>query len=138
MTALVKLEEQILRHKAAIDKMEAEIGPLEDILDVENHRLHDDFEATRTGPTFSERKAIVEGMPEYLECMRLRPLQGNEREAADTLVKQMWAIPAQTAEGRRAKVSVLLSFVLDDDEWRTAQPASRGYLRRDPMPRPSN
>jgi hypothetical protein len=111
---------------------------LEDILDVENHRLHDDFEATRTGPTFSERKAIVEGMPEYLECMRLRPLQGNEREAADTLVKQMWAIPAQTAEGRRAKVSVLLSFVLDDDEWRTAQPASRGYLRRDPMPRPSN
>jgi hypothetical protein len=50
--------------------------------------------------------------------MRLRHLQAIEREVADGLVKQMWEIKAQTAEGRRAKVSVLLSFVLDDDEWR--------------------
>jgi hypothetical protein len=42
-------------------------------------------------------------MPEYLECMRLRHLQAIEREAADGLVKQMWEIKAQTAEGRRAK-----------------------------------
>jgi hypothetical protein len=49
------------------------------------------------------------------------PSAGIEREAADGLVRQMWEIKAQTAEGRRGKVSVLLSFVLDDDEWRAAK-----------------
>ena len=33
----------------------------------------------------------------------------------DALVKQMFAIPAHTAEGRRAKVSVLLGCILGDD-----------------------
>jgi hypothetical protein len=120
-STLVRLEKQILQHKKAIDLMEPEVGRLEDIWSKEDFRLHDKFEATRIGPTFSERKAIVEAMPEFRECMRLRHLQASEREVAEGLVKQMWKIPAQTAEGRRAKVSVLLSFVLDDDEWRTAK-----------------
>jgi hypothetical protein len=74
---LLKLEERIFQHKAAIDAMEPEADRLDGIWSRENHRLHDEFEATRTGPTFSERKAIVEGMPEYLECMRLRHLQAS-------------------------------------------------------------
>jgi hypothetical protein len=35
----------------------------------------------------------------------------------DALIKQMFATPAHTAEGRRAKVIVLLGCVLGDD-WR--------------------
>jgi hypothetical protein len=45
-------------------------------------------------------------------------LRGRQREAADDLVKQMWEIKAQTPEGRRAKVLVLLGYVMEDDEWR--------------------
>jgi len=33
----------------------------------------------------------------------------------DALIKQMFATPAHTAEGRRAKVSVLLGCVMGDD-----------------------
>jgi hypothetical protein len=57
-------------------------------------------------------------MPEFKEFMRLRWVQENQREAADDLVKQMWEIKAQTPEGRRAKVLVLLGYVMEDDEWR--------------------
>jgi hypothetical protein len=35
----------------------------------------------------------------------------------DALIKQMFAIPAHTAEGRRAKATILLGCVLGDD-WR--------------------
>jgi len=60
-------------------------------------------------------------MPEFEECMRLRGLQEREREAADGLVKQMWEIEAQTPEGRRAKLIVLLGYVMENDEWRDAK-----------------
>jgi hypothetical protein len=33
----------------------------------------------------------------------------------DALIKQMFAIPAHTAEGRRAKATILLGCVLGDD-----------------------
>jgi hypothetical protein len=33
----------------------------------------------------------------------------------DDLIKQMFAMPAHTAEGRRAKVTVLLGVILGDD-----------------------
>jgi hypothetical protein len=52
--------------------------------------------------------------------MRLRELQRIEWSAAEDLVEQMWAIEAQTPEGRRAKVLVLLGYVMEDDEWRRA------------------
>ena len=35
----------------------------------------------------------------------------------DALIKQMFAIPAHTAEGRRARATILLGCVLGDD-WR--------------------
>jgi len=35
----------------------------------------------------------------------------------EALIKQIFAIPAHTAEGRRAKAAVLLGCILDDD-WR--------------------
>jgi hypothetical protein len=57
-------------------------------------------------------------MPEFKECMRLRGLQNTHDEAANDLVQQMWEIKAQTPEGRRAKVLVLLGYVMEEDEWR--------------------
>jgi hypothetical protein len=80
--------------------------------------MGDEYEATRIGPTFEERRAVVDAMPKFKEYMRLRELQEIQREAADNLVEQMWQIKAQTPEGRRAKVLVLLGYVMDDDEWR--------------------
>lgn len=44
-------------------------------------------------------------------------LQDPFYERMDALVKQMFAMPAHTAEGRRAKATVLLGCVLGDD-WR--------------------
>jgi len=64
-------------------------------------------------------------MPEFEECMRLRGLQEREREAADGLVKQMWEIEAQTPEGRRAKLIVLLG-ICDGERRVGATPSSRG------------
>jgi len=73
----------------------------------------DEYEATLT---FKEQKAIIDAMPEFKEYMRLRELQTIQHEAANELVKQMWEIKAQTPEGRRAKVLVLLGYVMEDDE----------------------
>jgi hypothetical protein len=115
---LFEMEEKIFGHKKALSALEPEIARLSNIWTTEDHRLHDEFEATRTPPAFEERKAIVEAMPEYNECMRLFEMQERQRKLADDLVKQMWEIKAQTPEGRRAKVLVLPGYVMEDDEWR--------------------
>jgi hypothetical protein len=112
---LFELEEKIFKHKEASDAFEPEADRLSDIWTMENKRMSDEYEATRT---FKEQKAIIDDMPEFKEYMRLRGLQTIQREAADELVKQMWEIKAQTPEGRRAKVVVLLWYVMEDDEWR--------------------
>lgn len=56
-------------------------------------------------------------LPECVEHSRLCGLQEPFYMRMDTLVKQMFATPAHTAEGRRAKATVLLGCVLGDD-WR--------------------
>jgi hypothetical protein len=116
---LFDLEERIFKHKEAADAIGLRASPLNAIFNAENRRLHREFEATGS-PTFDNRKAIIDAMPEFIECMRLRELQQIEWSAAEDLVKQMWAIEAQTPEGRRAKVLVLLGYVMEDDEWRRA------------------
>ncbi len=115
---LLELEKKIFKHKEAFDALQPETDRLNDIWCKENRRLHDEFEATRIWPTFEERSAIIDAMPEFKEYMRLRGLQEIQREAADDLVKQTWEIKALTPEGRRAKVLVLLGYVMEDDEWR--------------------
>jgi hypothetical protein len=112
------LENKIFEHKEAFSALQPETDRLSNIWCKENHRLHDEFEKTRTWPTFEERKAIIDAMPEFKEFTRLLELQEREREAADDLVNQMWEIKAQTPEGRRAKLIVLLGWVMEDDEWR--------------------
>jgi hypothetical protein len=117
---LLELEEKIFDHKHAADEFGGQSDQLDSIYTAANWRLHNEFEATGS-PTFDERKAIVEAMPEFEECMRLRELQQLECDAADGLVERMWAIKAVSAEGRRSKLLVLLSYVMADDEWRAAK-----------------
>ena len=55
--------------------------------------------------------------PECREHSRLCTLQEPFYERMDALIKQMYATPAHTAEGRHAKVMVLLGCILGE-EWR--------------------
>jgi len=55
-------------------------------------------------------------MPEVKEHNRLARIQDAHFEKMEALVKQMWATPALTPEGRRAKVLVALNLL--PDEWR--------------------
>ncbi len=116
---LFELEEKIFKYKEAFDALQPDVDRLSNIWCRENHRLADQFEKTRISPNFDERKAIVDAMPEFEEYMRLRGLQEHDREVADDLVNQMWQIKAQTPEGRRSKLVVLLGYVMESDEWRT-------------------
>jgi hypothetical protein len=109
---LFELEEKIFEHKNVIDTLQLEAVAMADIWTKENHRLADLFEETGTWPNFAERMAIIDAMPEMKEYMRVR------LEAAEDLVQQMWQIKAKTPEGRRAKVIVLLGYVMEEDEWR--------------------
>jgi hypothetical protein len=116
--ALFLLENKIFEHKAVFEAVEPETDRLDSIVCNVKHRLHDECDATRSAPTFEEREAIVNAMPEFKEYMRLREVQELERARADDLVKQMWEIKAQTPEGRRAKLLVLLGYVMEGEEWR--------------------
>jgi hypothetical protein len=55
-------------------------------------------------------------MPECIENSRLCRLQEPVYAKMDSLIREMWAMPAHTAEGRRAKVQVLLVCILGQ-EW---------------------
>lgn len=61
-------------------------------------------------------KLIVQ-TPESKEHSRLVKLSDPYHDQLQELVKQMWAVPARTAEGRRAKVEVLLACAMPAD-WR--------------------
>jgi hypothetical protein len=58
----------------------------------------------------------VREMPESLETNRLVNLQRPRMDLIDKLTLEMWPIPAQTAEGRRAKALVLLGTIMGS-EW---------------------
>jgi hypothetical protein len=114
---LLKLEDQILEQYEGAIAFDDEIIRLSEIWNAENHRLADEFNAGRSTLTPAERWALVRAMPESNEHNRLVELQNPFYERMDALVKQMFAIPALTAEGRRAKAEVLLGCIMGDD-WR--------------------
>src|SRR5258708_33715547 len=64
-----------------------------------------------------ERWKIVADIPECIEHNRLCELQEPFANKMGALIKQLFATPAHTAEGRRAKVIVLLGCVMGH-EWR--------------------
>ena len=67
-------------------------------------------------------------MPEAREQTRLVKLQASHDRMMDDLVEEMFGIRAHTAEGRRAKVSVLLGCVLGDG-WRGRDEETRYCAR---------
>jgi hypothetical protein len=118
-SALLKLEEQIFEQYEGATAYDAEIIRLSDIWQTESKRRYmeslDSEGSCPLGP--QERWKLITEMPECIEHSRLVNLQDPFFERMDTLVKQMFAIPAHTAEGRRAKATVLLGCILGDD-WR--------------------
>ena len=120
-SALVKLEEQIFEQYEAATAYDDEILRLSAIWTDESNRLYKEAlsREVQTGAylTPKERWDLVTDMPECREHNRLTNLQASFFEKMDVLVKQMFATPAHTAEGRRAKVTLLLGCILGD-EWR--------------------
>jgi hypothetical protein len=57
---------------------------------------------------------------EYQEHDRLSDLQAAHRAKMEDMIRTMWATPARTPEGRRAKVLVLLGCILPVD-WREVE-----------------
>jgi hypothetical protein len=120
-SALVKLEEQIFEQYEGACAFDDEILRLGEIWTAEMDRLYKEALAreVQTGAylTPQERWKLVTDTPARIEHNRLSKLQMPFYERMEALIKQMFAIPAHTAEGRRAKVSVLLGCILDND-WR--------------------
>jgi hypothetical protein len=118
---LLELEEKIFEEWRAGHAYDAEIFRLSEIWHPESQRLYQESLSREikagTYLTPQERWALVTDMPECKEHDRLIKLQDEPYARMDALVKQMFATPAHTAEGRRAKVQVLLSCILGDD-WR--------------------
>jgi hypothetical protein len=88
---------------------------LAEIWSGESNRLYYEAlaEEARTGIflTPQERWKLTTEIPECIEHNRLSNLQEPHYVEMDKLVRQMWATPAHTPEGRRAKVLVLLGCI---------------------------
>jgi hypothetical protein len=120
---LLKLEEQIFEQYEGACAFDAEIARLSEIWTDKSLELYNEAlsREAQTGVylTPQERWALVTDMPECREHNRLDNLQRPFYDRMDALFQQMFAIPAHTAEGRRAKVTVLLGCILGED-WRHA------------------
>lgn len=119
-SALLAMEEQFFEQHELAHAHDDEIYRLGDIWQTEGKRLYDEALAreVQSGEhlTPEERWDLVAGMPECVEHNRLCKLQDVHYAKMDDLVKQMWSIPAQTPEGRRAKVLVALNLL--PSHWR--------------------
>ena len=120
---LLELEDKIFEQYEAATAYDDEIIRLSEIWTDECKRLYREALAAEaeSGVYLSsrERWKLVTDIPECREHNRLCKLQEPHYLEMDRLVRQMFATPAHTAEGRRAKVMVLLGCILDDD-WRRA------------------
>ena len=118
-SALLALEEQIFEQYWAATAYDDEIIRLSEIWTAESKRLYAaSFDAEgNSSLTPQQRWDIVTALPESIEHNRLCRLQDPFYARMDALIKQMFATPAHTAEGRRAKATVLLGCVMGD-EWR--------------------
>ena len=119
-SALLKLEEQIFEQHEAAHAFDDEIDRTLAIWTAEGIRLEREALkeqlAGRPTLTSKERWELVRAMPESKEHNRLATLQDPFFDRRNALIKQMFAMPAHTADGRRAKVTVLLACVMGS-EW---------------------
>lgn len=118
---LLKLEEQIFEQYEGACAFDAEILRLAEIWTTESDRLYREAlsREVQAGKylTPQERWKLVADTPACIEHNRLSNLQAPFYKRMEALIEQMFAMPAHTAEGRRAKVSVLLGCILGN-EWR--------------------
>jgi hypothetical protein len=114
-SALLAMEEQYFEQYELATSYHDEIWRLSDIWTAESERLYNEALASeiQTGKylTPDERWDIVAKIPECIEHNRLCKLQDVHFAKMEDLVREMWAIPAQTPEGRRAKVLVALRML---------------------------
>lgn len=109
-SALSKLEEYIFEQYERATAFDDEI-----------YKAHsawvDEFERLRRETDLTEREclALAGETPQCKEQTRLCGLQAPFLEKMDALTKEMFAIPAKTSEGRRAKVMVLLGTIMPND-----------------------
>lgn len=112
---LLDLEREIMDAHAKATINDDEISRLQEIWRDELLRLD------ASGESREDISAIIRNMPEAIEQNRLNGLAQPHFDQMDELIAEMWAIPARTQKGRRAKLSVLLTCVmaatwLDSDE----------------------
>ena len=118
---LVKLEEQIFEQYEGAAQYDDEIFRLGEIWSAEMDRLYKEALAREVQAgvylTPQERWKLVTDTPACIEHSRLSKLQEPFYRRMEALMTQMFATPAHTSEGRRAKVTVLLGCILGND-WR--------------------
>jgi hypothetical protein len=112
---LLTLEKEIFAAHDAASVYDDEVIRLSEIWQDERRRLDDEFDAGRSYLTSMERWDLVRAMPEAQEHDRLAKLQRPHHARQDALMARMFDIPAKTAEGRRAKVAVLLGCLMPED-----------------------
>jgi len=113
-SALSKLEEEIFEQYEAAHAHDDEIYKVHEIW--RDELIRQESEPISSPLTSKQRWDLVTAMPESKEHTRLVTLGRPFFDRMNALIEQMFAIPAHTAEGRRAKVSVLLSCVMGK-EW---------------------
>lgn len=115
-SALLALEDQYLEQKELAGAYDEELERLALIWTDKYRELHEAFILGHSTLGPQERSAIIGAMPEAIEHTRLSGLQFPHYARMDDIVREMWAIPAHTAEGRQAKVLVALDLLPSD--WR--------------------
>jgi hypothetical protein len=117
---LLELEEQIFEQYNGACAFDDEIIRLSKIWTAEIDRIYKEALVREIlhGEclTSEERWKLVTDTPECREHSRLCTLQEPFLARMDALINQMYATPAHTAEGRHAKVMVLLCIL--GEEWR--------------------
>jgi len=115
--ALLAMEEKIFEQHAAAATYRDEIIRLHNIrYDIFLH-LDQETKEGRCDLTKDELWTRLKELPESKEHDRLVKLQDVHFTKMDKLTEKMWATPAHTSEGRRAKLEVLLTTIMPDD-WR--------------------
>jgi hypothetical protein len=118
-SALLALEEQIFEQHDGAAQYDDEIFRLYEIWTAEAQRLYDEALAqeirNESYLTPKQRwQVVTDEIPECREHDRLCSLQEPFYSRREALIQQMFATPAHTAQGRRAKLLVLLSCIMGD------------------------
>jgi hypothetical protein len=109
--ALLALEEKFFEQHELAHSCDDEIRRLSAIWHAEANRLWEQSLSGHCTLTEDERWNLVGAMPECVESERLHALQTEHYNEIDAIIREMWATPAHTAEGRRAKVLVALNLL---------------------------